>query len=270
MHFLEGIFLWSAVASYVATLLISLFGALFPRRWTPPFVRWSWPAALALHLAAGLTRWFVTGHAPVMYAYENSLAGSFFVGIVFLFIQRRFSVLERALPAVSAVVLLILGNGLMAPASLTPLEPPFRSGWLVVHVLFAWVAFGSYLVASVIAGLQLKASRSGDPEAMKRASLLDDLCGKLLALGFAGDTVMIASGAIWAHGLWGRYWGWDPVETWSLVSWLIYGANLHLRFTLGWRGNRAAWLALASVLTVVVTFFGIGVVSDVHTQLLNK
>ena len=83
------------------------------------------------------------------------------------------------------------------------------------------------------------------------------------------DTVMIASGAIWAHGLWGRYWAWDPVETWSLIAWLIYGVNLHLRFTLDWKGRKAAWLALFSVVTIVITFFGIGVVSQVHTELLR-
>lgn len=269
MNVIEGIFLWAAVALYVTTFVTSLLSGLWTVKWAAAAARWCWPSGLALHLAAGLTRWVVTGHAPVMYAYENSLAGSFFVGLIFYLIQMRYPVLQKAVPAVVAAVLLILGNGLMAPASLTPLEPPFRSAWLAVHVLFAWVAFGSYLVASVVAGLQLKAMRSAEPEAQKRASLLDDLCGKLITLGFAGDTVMIASGAIWAHGLWGRYWGWDPVETWSLITWLIYGVNLHLRFTLGWRGNKAAWLALLSVLTVIITFFGIGVVSDVHTQLLR-
>jgi ABC-type transport system involved in cytochrome c biogenesis permease subunit len=78
---------------------------------------------------------------------------------------------------------------------------------------------------------------------------------------------MIASGAIWAHGLWGRYWGWDPVETWSLISWLTYGLNLHLRVSLGWRGRRAAWLAIGSLFGVIFLFFGLGFVSDVHTSI---
>ncbi len=260
MSVLEGVFLWVAIASYVIALLLSLVGGLF--RWPrgERLASWTWPLAVALHLAAGLTRWVVTGHAPVMYAYENSLAGSFFVALIYLLLQRRFAALSRALPAAIAAVLLLLGNGLMAPASLVPLEPPFRSGWLGVHVLFAWVGFGSFVVASILAGLYL---RSESP-------VIDDLAGRLVTLGFAGHTVMLASGAIWAHGLWGRYWAWDPVETWSLLTWLIYGANLHLRFTLGWRGRRAAWLTLGSVLAVLVTFFGIGVVSDAHTEILGS
>lgn len=267
MHALEGVLLWSAVGLYVAALLGSLVGSLFRKPRALRLAARAWPAALGLHFAAGITRWIVTGHAPVMYAYENSLAGSFSVGLVFFLLGRRFAMVQAALPGAAAVVLLLLGNGLMAPASLTPLEPPFRSGWLAVHVLFAWVAFGSFVVASVLAGQHLVRARRS--EAAEKLGLLDDVSGRLITLGFAGHTVMIASGAIWAHGLWGRYWAWDPVETWSLVTWLIYGVNLHLRFTLGWKGPRAAWLALGSVLAVAVTFFGIGVVSDVHTQLLR-
>jgi len=269
MNQIEGILLWTAVAGYVLAFVAALISGLFRRVWAAGLTRWSWPAALILHLGAGIARWIATGHAPVMGAYENSLSGSFFVGVVFFLLARRWPQVSRALPVAVAAVLLILGNGLMAPAMLKPLEPPFRSGWLVVHVLFAWIAFGSYLVASVVAGLDLRQRARARREGSEPPGLLDDLCGRLIALGFAGDTVMIASGAIWAHGLWGRYWGWDPVETWSLVSWLIYGVNLHLRFTLGWRGAKASWLALASVISVVITFFGIGVVSDIHTELLR-
>jgi ABC-type transport system involved in cytochrome c biogenesis permease subunit len=79
---------------------------------------------------------------------------------------------------------------------------------------------------------------------------------------------MIATGSIWAHGLWGRYWGWDPIETWSLISWLIYGAALHLRITMGWKARRMAWLAVGAMATVIISFFGIGFISGVHTGLL--
>jgi ABC-type transport system involved in cytochrome c biogenesis permease subunit len=157
----------------------------------------------------------------------------------------------------------------MGGAGERALEPPFRSGWLAVHVTFAWLAFGSYLVASALALQYLWVTRRAAAVPVPdRRAVLDELAARLIAFGFVADSVMIASGAIWAHGLWGRYWGWDPIETWSLVSWLIYGVNLHLRFTLGWSGRRAAAVAALSVVGIVVTFFGIGVVSNVHTQLL--
>jgi len=167
---------------------------------------------------------------------------------------------------VLVLALVILGNGIMAPAEHAPLEPPYRSSWLAVHVAFAWVAFGAYLVSAAMAGSYLWTTRGG--RARESAAALDEVAAKLVAVGFLAHSVMIASGAIWAHGLWGRYWAWDPIETWSLVTWLIYGAYLQLRFTLGWKGRRAAWLGIAAAAGVVITFFGIGVVSNVHTQLL--
>lgn len=273
MTILEGALLWAAMACYVMALVACLAGSLFGLARIEAVTRRWWPIALGLHFAAGIVRWIATGHAPVMRSYENSLSGSFFVGLIFLLVSVRFPVAGKALPGTLALQILILGNGMMAPATAGPLEPPFKSAWLAVHVLFAWLAFGSYLVASVLAGLYLRAGGGQAPALQagggQAPALLDDVGGRLIAFGSVADTVMIASGAIWAHGLWGRYWGWDPVETWSLVSWLTYGVNLHLRFALGWKGRRAAWLAIASAATVVVTFFGIGVVSDVHTELLR-
>jgi ABC-type transport system involved in cytochrome c biogenesis permease subunit len=68
---------------------------------------------------------------------------------------------------------------------------------------------------------------------------------------------MIAAGSIWAKELWGAYWGWDPVEVWSLVSWLVYGLTIHLRVTLGWRGRRLAWIIIFAIVTVLITYWGV-------------
>jgi ABC-type transport system involved in cytochrome c biogenesis permease subunit len=69
--------------------------------------------------------------------------------------------------------------------------------------------------------------------------------------------MMISAGAIWAKDLWGSYWTWDPVETWSLISWIIYGIAIHLRVTFGWRQMRLAWLVIAALSTVIISFFGV-------------
>jgi len=262
----EALLLWAAVALYAAAFALDLGGGIF-RKSRARAIAWRvWIVGLAVHLCAGIGRWWIAGHAPVQGVYENSLSGSFAVAAVYLPLAWRLPALRRALPGLLAVVLLVLGNGITVRDAAVPLEPPFRSGWLVVHVAFAWLAFGAFLVSAVVAGLQLTTARRGG--AGDRIAVLDDTCGRLIFFGFACDTIMIASGALWAHSLWGRYWGWDPVETWSLVTWLVYGANLHARLTLGWRGPRAAWLALASAVTVVITFFGIRFISDVHTELL--
>ena len=269
MRTLEAVALWSAIGAYALGFATLTAAGIFRRERLRRAGTALAVAGVAAHAAALAARWIWTGHAPVMGSYENSLAGAFFLPVVFAAAAWRFPAARRATPLVLAATLLLVGNGLMGGTESRALEPPFRSSWLAVHVTFAWLAFGAYLVASVLAGHYLWVTRPSAPRPEPdRRPALDELAAKLIAFGFVADSVMIASGAIWAHGLWGRYWAWDPIETWSLVSWLVYGVNLHLRFTLGWSGRRAAWVAVGSVTTVVLTFFGLGVVSQVHTMLL--
>ena len=263
---LEAVALWAAIACYALGFAAWSSGLAFSAARAARAGRLLAGAGFVAHSAAILSRWIASGHAPVMGAYENSLLGAWFLPLLGGVTAWRYRPAERAFPVVLAATLLILGNGVIAPATLGPLEPPYRSTWLAVHVLFAWLAFGSYLVASALAARHLWATRGAPAEGAPAVG--DELTAQLIAFGFVCHAVMLASGAIWAHGLWGRYWGWDPIETWSLVTWLIYALYLHLRFTLGWAGRRASWLALAAAAGIVVTFFGIGVVSDVHTQLL--
>jgi len=264
----EGISLWLAVAGYALAFVALAATILVDRR---ALRATGWLLALGgwiAHSVAIVARWIATGHAPVMGAYEHALSGAWFLPAIAAAVVRHHRPAARAIPFVLAATLLLLGNGMMGSPTLAPLEPPYRSNWLAVHVVFAWLAFGSYLVTSILAGYHLVLTARSGTAAGERPALIDELAAKLVAFGFVSHSVMIASGAIWAHGLWGRYWAWDPIETWSLVSWLVYAVYLHLRFTLGWKGRRASWVALGAVAGIVVVFFGIGAVSDVHTQLL--
>ena len=78
----------------------------------------------------------------------------------------------------------------------------------------------------------------------------------------------MGAGAIWAYGLWGRYWGWDPMETWTLISWLTYGLYIHLRATMGWRDARGAWLALVAFVFILIAFGGIAMMRGLHATLI--
>ncbi len=266
MTSLEGVLLWVAIGGYAGALVLGLL-ALASRRDRLRVIAGTLAAVgWAAHGATIVVRWIATGHAPVQGEYENSLAGAWFLPLITGAIARVYRPAARAMPFALGAALLILGNGVTSPAELAPLRPPFRSNWLAVHVAFAWVAFGCYLVATGLSGQLLWITRRG--KTPERAPAIDEAAGRLVGVGFLGETVMIASGAIWAHGLWGRYWGWDPVETWSLVSWLSYAAYLHLRFTLGWSGRRAAWVGVLATAGVLFTFFGFGHVADVHTKLL--
>ncbi len=273
----EAISLWSSIFILALSFVGQLSGAVFQKERLFPLSIRATLIGFALLTGAVATRWVATGHMPVMGAYENSLFGAWFVMAALLAAVRYFPKGPYLSLIIIPAVLLILGNGIMAKAELAPLEPPYQSSWLYVHILFAWFAFGSYVVASASAGLYLAKKRAEEKGIKGRMQdllpglpKLDEICLKFIIFGFITDAVMIGAGAIWARGLWGRYWGWDPVETWSLITWLTYGVNLHLRLTLGWKGRKAAWVALFSLAGMLVTVFGIGLIGEVHTQIMKR
>lgn len=267
MAYWEAVFFWLATGSYAFSFLSFLTGLVFKKE---QFLSAGYRIAQAgfvCHSLAIVSRWAATGHMPAMGTYENSFTGTWAMALTYLIIKRLFPPARQFGVAVMPLMLLILGNGLQAGAVLKGLEPPYRSNWLYIHVLFAWFAFGAYVTAFSAGGMYLLKARakSGFLSRLPELKLLDELSLRLILFGFFSEAIMIGSGAIWAHGLWGRYWAWDPVETWSLISWLAYGINLHLRITLGWKGKRAAWLAIVSLFGVIFLFFGIGFISEVHT-----
>ncbi len=268
MFRLEGLFLWLSMAFYVVSFASGLYIFVFRKRYN--FDITLFRISTLFHLITFILRWINTGHMPVMGGYEHSLIGSWFLSGIFIFAQWRYPVMRRLHLVITALVILILGNGIQTGTEYIPLEPPYRSNWLYVHVFFAWLTFGSYFVAAstglvtITREFLIKRFSFNIPE----EKFLDELSLRLILFGFFSETIMIGSGAIWAHGLWGRYWGWDPVETWSLISWLLYGLNLHLRLTYGWRGKRAAYLAVISLVSVIALFFGIGYISGLHTRML--
>jgi len=267
MALYEGIFVWIAIGLYSIGFLLFLSGLVFKKERYPVHGYRLALIGFFFHTGAIVARWIATGHLPVMATYENSLSGTWFILLIYFVMRYVFPLSRPFGVAIIPVVILVLGNGIEAGATLQPLEPPYKSNWLYVHVLFAWFAFSSYVVAFAAGIMYILKDRAkkGVLSRLPELKLLDELSFRLILFGFFAEAIMIGSGAIWAHGLWGRYWGWDPIETWSLISWLVYGLYLHLRVTLGWKGRRAAWLAIFSLLGVIFVFFGLGYISQVHT-----
>lgn len=276
MNALENIFLWLSVLGYILTFVGMLIGLVFDKERFVNVGSRLVVGTFALHTLAVISRWIATGHMPVMGVYENSLLGAWFVVFVFLLSGRWIAARKSLSVVVVPVALVMLGNGIMSGAELEPLSPVFQSNWLFVHVIFAWLAYGSFFIAACLGTGFLWRNRaeaggrieSSTARKFPDLDIMDDLIFRFVIFGFIADTVMIATGSIWAHGLWGRYWGWDPIETWSLITWLMYGAALHLRITMGWKDRKMAWLAVGSIATVIISFFGIGFISGVHTQLM--
>lgn len=217
-------------------------------------------------------RFFATGHLPWSGHYEYALMGGWFIIAGTLFVGWRNVEMQSLAVGTVPLVLIMLGYGYMQDPGLTPMAASLKTIWLYIHVYFAWLSFGAYALAMAAGVLYLLKKRNELREAKNPAydrfpslERLNELIFRYVVFGFINDTIMIAAGAIWAKDLWGSYWSWDPVETWSLISWLTYGITIHLRVTFGWREKKLAWLAIAALSTVIITFFGVNLV--VNTSL---
>ncbi|HEX6468666.1 MAG TPA: c-type cytochrome biogenesis protein CcsB [Streptosporangiaceae bacterium] len=147
-----------------------------------------------------------------------------------------------------------------------PLVPALNSYWIAIHVTAAITATGTFSLAAVITVLYLVAARDTGRFRLPPAENLDRLANRITMFGFPIWTFAIMAGAIWADQAWGRYWGWDPKETWSFITWVCYAGYLHARATAGWRGRRAAVISLIAFGCLLFNFFGINfLVSGLHS-----
>jgi cytochrome c-type biogenesis protein CcsB len=273
----EAILFWGAVALYALATGGIVYGIVFANdRFVRRMIGLA-TAGFAAHGAAIAARYLAQGHLPWAGDYENGLLGGWFVVAFTLVVAWR----QRALQAIAVATLplafLLMGYGAMRNPVLTPLEASLKSNWLVVHVFFAWLAFGAYALAmggGIVWLLKRRAAARAGAGAtfydrVPSLDRLDELVFRWIVFGFVTDAVMIVSGAIWARDLWGSYWSWDPVETWSLVTWFVYGLAIHLRVTRGWRGARFAWVAVLAIAGMVITFFGVTFVVETSNHFFN-
>jgi cytochrome c-type biogenesis protein CcsB len=231
--------------------------------------------SVLLHTIAVATRWITTAHPPVSGEYENALLAAWSLAIFYTIVAWRRATLRPLAIVVAPALLIILGLGFMSNVSPGPLAPPYKSNWLWIHVAFAWLAFSGFAMATGLAVAYLLKD-SGKSEVrffsilnrLPENSIIDDLILRYVAFGFISEALMIVSGGIWATDLWGRFWSWDPVETWSLICWLGYGLFLHLRITRGWRGRKAAWLAIGLLITNIISLWGVRFLPSTHIPIL--
>jgi len=272
---IEAIFFWMAVWVYGISFLIFLYGFVFKKEGGISAGLYLTIAGFCFQTMSMVLRWATTGHPPVMGTYENSMLLGWFIVVLFMAIGNWYGRIGVIGVIILPIVIMTIGNGVMSDTTHMPLSPPYKSNWLWFHIFFGWMAFGAFFIAfglGVIYLLKEKAEVRGNAVEfyMKLPNLgvLNDVMMRTVIFGFIALTVEIGAGAIWAYGLWGRYWGWDPVETWSLIVWLTYGTYIHLGVTLGWRGRRMAWLAVFAIIFVFITLGGIGFIGGIHTPLL--
>ena len=222
--------------------------------------------ATLLLLAGVIFRGISANRVPWGNMYEFSITGALSFSLAYLFALVKYKMRWLALPA-SIAMLITLGTAvtlLYRPSA--PLVPALKSTWLVIHVSAAIISGGVFLLAKFIAGTYLildryeqKGARPIWMQKLPSLESLDNFSYRLIALVFPLWTFSVIAGAIWAEAAWGRYWGWDPKETWAFITWVAYAAYLHARVTIGWRGRKAAWLCLLAGSTFLFNYVYINV-----------
>lgn len=219
-------------------------------------------AGFFVHTIVLVARWAQTGH-PAFVSYFESMSTSAWFGMLgYLAIQQWKPFLRVTGAGLMPFIVLLMGWAGTHPFGGETLPVSLQSFWLFIHAGFATAAAGCFLFAAGIAGLRLFQHRRKGPVdpafSIAPGDRYDEFNFRLVLLGFVFWGIMTVSGAIWADAAWGRYWGWDPIELWSLISWLVYAIYLHIYVV--WkklRGVFLAWYAIAGALFVALSLWGI-------------
>ncbi len=264
----EALLLWLAVGAYVAAGSLAIVGVVMGKR-PERTVLGLLVLGLALHgISIGL-RWDRLGHGPYLTMFEILSSNIWSLLFIFTLAYWRFRPIRPIAAVVVPLMFIMMAWMLLLSRGPGHLPATYNTIWLAIHILFGKVFLGTVLVAVGMAGVILL--RRGGIGVQRLSRLpddrrLDDLAYRFMALGFIFETLMLIAGAIWAQNAWGRYWSWDPLETWSFITWVVLAFALHLRATLKPAPRRGAVLILTVFVLAFLTFFGVPFISTVPHQ----
>ena len=254
--------LWASLTIYVAAGSLAVVSAVLRRKPERTFMALM-TVALGLHgFAIGL-RWNRLGYGPFITMFDILSSNVFSLLFVFMLAYWRFKPIRPVAAIVLPVMFIMMGWLLVVDPADGHFPPTYDTIWLYIHIGFGKVFLGAALVSlgmSMVillrrAGVARLAALPGDES-------LDELSYRFMAIGFIFDALMLVAGAIWAQDAWGRYWAWDPLETWSLITWLVIAFALHTRLTLKTSPTTGAAMVVAVFVIAFLTFFGVPFISE--------
>ncbi len=260
---LEPLMLWSAIVAYVfaGTLaIIALVWGKKPEGWILALMT----LGLVLQTIFIGLRWVRIEHLPVGNMFEAMQANVWGLMLAIVLVYWRIPRIRPAVAVMMSVILLLMGWMMLIPNTDSRFPPFYDTIWLFIHIGFIKIFLGAVLAAVGVSGVVLLRNVSFGQRRFARMpgnDSLDNLAYRFLAVGLIFDTLGVIAGAIWAQDAWGRYWSWDPLEVWSLLTWLTLAFALHLRIT---RNNSPQLNGLVTMGVFVVSFlafFGVPFVS---------
>lgn len=255
---IETSLLWAGVAFYITGTALFAYALVFVHPGKMNRAIFVTALGLLPHSAALTMRWLAIGHGPYMMKYEVLSSNAWVVIIMLLlFVWHRRDWAYLALATIPLAILM-LGFGLFSNPEARNLPPSLRSVWLIFHIFFNKLAVGAFTLSfasAIIMLRKLKGDSSRFLDRLPAPAVLETYTIRFVGFGFIFWSTTIGAGAIWANQSWGRYWGWDPIEAWSLVTWLCYGLLLHARLFFGLKGRGTAWGTIACFVMSVLTVF---------------
>lgn len=223
-------------------------------------------------------RWFESyklgiGHAPLSNLYESLIFFSWTIIFLYLIVEER-TRSKTIGTFVTPIAFLSLAYASFSDNitdSIQPLVPVLQSNWLTAHVItcfFGYAAFALSFGMSVMYFIKMNEQHENKNivfSLIPGLNILDELSYQMVVIGFLLLTLGIITGSVWAHTAWGSYWNWDPKETWSLITWLVYAVMLHARLMRGWQGKRLALLSSTGFFCVLFTYFGVNYLPSLHS-----
>ncbi len=252
----------------IAYLITSLSGraALTAKKtlfWTLVLLFVIHTAAIGLRWAESY--WMGIGHAPLSNLYESLVFFAWTILLALLLVWRKFRndvIVFVGMP----IVFIVMASTFLIDSQIRPLIPALQSNWLVAHVFTCFLGYAGFAVSFVAAVLLLIVrSWENPPSFFPKKALLDEIVYRSILVGFPLLSLGIITGAAWADHAWGAYWSWDPKETWSLITWMVYAGFLHARLTRGWSGGKTAILSVIGFAAVMFTYFGVNYLPGLHS-----
>lgn len=263
MNAAESIFFWLTAVLLAGSFFSILLSMIFKKSSVFNLSKIFIYAGFMFLTVFGILRWTDTGHPPFVTLFESMITSIWFILLIFILtslVNKKTNIL--ILP-VSLVTFLMLGWSSSLSTESSPLSAALTNVWLFIHASFATAGAAAFLFGASFGAIYLMGEdklqsmekiASKIPE-YKRIpkTILNFLLFGLILWG-----VMIISGSIWAHVAWGRYWAWDPIELWSLISWLLFALVIHTRLTFKISQNLFCWLSIIAAITVVFSLWGVG------------
>lgn len=267
---IESLLFWSATTGYaLATLCMIVFISFKKSGWYRAGFGLLLVAGLP-HAAALILRWVEVGHGPYSTRYEVFSANALVLLVIFSITAIRIKKLRPAAILLAPIMFLFMGASVDTFGLRYEVPIIFKSTWLYLHIGFAKVFAACALMAGISAiGYLIREYKDNAPEWIPEQERLDLYAHQFLLVSFLALGVMIVAGSLWAHQSWGRYWGWDPIETSALVTWIGYGIILHFRVLHHWSGKRMAWLTLIALILAIETTYVVALfVPTIHNRYL--